>query len=139
MIANTPPRGRNLTIGVLSKHAGVNIETIRYYERIGILPVPPRTESGYRVYNMEQAKRLGFVKRSRELGFSLDEVRGMLALVDGGGYTCSEVKELTVKHRDDVRRKISDLKKMERTLGKMIKQCTGDTVPNCPIIEALQR
>jgi MerR family mercuric resistance operon transcriptional regulator len=137
MTTNIVERGQNLTIGALSKRTGVNIETIRYYERIGMLPAPPRTAGGHRIYDRERAKRLGFVKRSRELGFSLDEIRAMLSLVDGGGYTCAEVREMTVRHRNDVRRKIADLRKMERALGHMISQCSGDTVPDCPIINEL--
>lgn len=137
MAAPTVSRDQGLTIGVLSKRTGVHIETIRYYERIGILPPPPRTLGGHRIYDVELAKRLGFVKRGRELGFSLDEIRALLRLVDGGNYTCAEVKDLTTVHRDDVREKIADLRKMERVLGNMIEQCTGDEVPQCPIIDEL--
>src|SRR5262249_26425212 len=91
MPAITLSRGSGLTIGMLSKRTRVNIETIRFYEHIGILPKPPRSEGGHRIYGHDQLMRLGFVRRSRELGFSLDEVRGLLRLVDGGRYTCAEV------------------------------------------------
>ena len=79
-------------IGQLSRRSGVNIETIRFYERVGILPKPPRSQGGHRLYDEAHEKRLHFVRRSRELGFSLDEIRGLLRLVDGGRYTCSEVR-----------------------------------------------
>ena len=126
-----------LTIGALSKHTGCNIETIRYYERIGILPAPPRTEGGHRLYGRDHLKRLFFIRRSRELGFSLEEVRGLLSLVDGGDYTCAEVRSLTLKHAGEVKRKITDLRKMERVLKDMASQCAGGEIPECPVIDAL--
>lgn len=126
-----------LTIGALSKQTGVNIETIRFYERIGILPKPPRSVGGHRIYGHDQLMRLGFVRRSRELGFSLQEVRGLLQLVDGGHYTCAEVKAITLDHLADVRRKIADLRRLERTLAEVSGKCRGGKVPDCPVIEAL--
>ena len=128
---------KDMTIGKLSSKTGVNTETIRYYEKEGILPPPPRTESGYRVYTEEHCKRLMFVRRSRELGFSLNEIRTMLAMVDGGSLTCAEVKDVTITHLDDIREKISDLQKLEKTLQKIASQCKGGKTPNCPIIDAL--
>src|SRR5262245_16891453 len=89
-------RGSGLTIGALSKRTRVNVETIRFYERIGILPKPPRSAGGHRIYGDHELMRLGFVRRGRELGFSLDEVRGLLSLVDGGRFTCAEVKAITL-------------------------------------------
>ena len=124
-------------IGELSKRTNVNVETIRYYERAGVIPPPPRTEGGHRVYDEVQRKRLNFVRRSRELGFSLDGVRQMLRLVDGGDVTCEQVREMTLAHLADVRTKIADLKRMERTLKKTATRCAGDKTPDCPIIDAL--
>ncbi|MFQ5544684.1 MAG: helix-turn-helix domain-containing protein [Acidiferrobacterales bacterium] len=126
-----------LTIDALSKQTGCHIETIRYYERIGILPAPPRTEGGHRLYGRDHLKRLFFVRRSRELGFRLEEVRGLLSLVDGGHYTCAEVRTLTLKHAGEVKRKITDLRKMERVLKDMASQCEGGEIPECPVIDAL--
>lgn len=126
-----------ITIGMLSKDTGVNIETIRYYERIGILPEPPRSQSGYRLYGKDHLKRLTFVRRSRELGFSLKEVRGLLELVDGGDFSCDQVKSITVDHLGDVRRKIADLRKLERVLKEMASECDRGAVPDCPVIDAL--
>ena len=137
MPAITVPRGPALTIGALSKHTGVNIETIRFYERVGILPKPPRSAGGHRIYSQEQLMRLSFVRRSRELGFSLDDIRGLLQLVDGGHYTCAEVKTITLDHLADVRRKIADLRRLERTLADVAGRCKGGKVPDCPVIEAL--
>jgi MerR family mercuric resistance operon transcriptional regulator len=133
----TIPRDSACTIGALSKRTGVNIETIRFYERVGILPKPPRTAGGHRIYGQEQVLRLGFVRRSRELGFSLDEVRGLLQLVDGGHYTCAEIKAITLDHLADIRRKIADLRRLESTLAAVAGKCRGGKVPDCPIIEAL--
>lgn len=130
-------RGAALTIGALSKHTGVNIETIRFYERVGILPKPPRSAGGHRIYGQDLLMRLGFVRRGRELGFSLDELRGLLQLVDGGHYTCAEVRSITLDHLADVRRKIADLRRLERTLADVAGKCRGGKVPDCPVIEAL--
>ncbi len=98
---------------------------------------PPRTEEGHRLYEREQIKRLVFIRRSRELGFSLDEIRTLLRLVDGKRYTCQEVKTLTEEHLGDIKKKIADLKKLQKTLGEISAQCQGGQVPECPIIDAL--
>lgn len=137
MPAITVSRASASTIGALSKRTGVNIETIRFYERIGILPKPPRTEGGHRVYGHDRSKRLSFVRRCRELGFSLDEARALLRLVDGGRYTCAEVKAVTLDHLADMRRKIADLRRLERALSEMAAKCRGGKVPDCPIIDVL--
>jgi len=126
-----------LSIGSLSQQSGVNIETIRYYEKIGVMPQPERSAGGYRVYGPEHVKRLHFVRRGRELGFSLDELRGLLRLVDGHSYTCAEVHALTVEHLEDIRQKISDLKRLERVMSNMAASCTRDQIPECPVIDAL--
>ncbi len=126
-----------ISIGVLSRRTGCNIETIRYYERIGLMPPPPRTAGGQRSYGSVHQRRLGFIRRCRELGFSIEEIRVLLGLVDGGDYTCGEVKAVTDRHIDDVRQKIADLKKLKRTLEKIGAACAGGRVPECPIIDAL--
>jgi MerR family transcriptional regulator, mercuric resistance operon regulatory protein len=127
----------SLTIGALSEHSGCNIETIRYYERIRLMPYPPRSEGGHRLYGEDHVKRLGFIRRSRELGFTLDQIRTLLRLVDGGRYTCAQVKRITVEHLDEVERKVADLRKIERVLKDMAAQCDGGTVPECAVIDAL--
>ncbi len=124
-------------IGVLSEQTGVNIETIRYYEREGLLPHPPRTAGGHRSFSEDHLKRLTFIRRSRELGFSLAEIRVLLALVDGGSYTCGEIKALTLEHAESVRSKISDLRRIKRILLDISSRCEGGAVPECPIIDAL--
>jgi MerR family mercuric resistance operon transcriptional regulator len=129
--------GEGLSIGSLSQQSGVNIETIRYYEKIGVMPKAERSAGGYRIYGPEHVKRLHFVRRGRELGFSLDELRGLLLLVDGHSYTCSEVYALTVEHLKDIRQKIADLRRLERVMSDMAARCTRDQIPECPVINAL--
>ena len=126
-----------LGIGGLSNRTGCNIETIRYYERIGLMPRAIRSEGGHRMYSETHARRLGFIRRSRELGFTLDQIRTLLGLVDGGRYTCAQVKRITVHHLEEVRRKVVDLRRIERVLKETSAQCDGGTVPKCPVIDAL--
>jgi len=133
---NTNPR---LTIGALSEQTEVNIETIRYYERIGILPNPPRSAGGHRLYANEHTQRLVFIRRSRQLGFSLDQVRELLGLSSGRRMTCAKVKTITEQHLADIRRRVRDLQRLERVLSGMAAQCRGDEMANCPILEALAR
>jgi MerR family mercuric resistance operon transcriptional regulator len=127
----------SLTIGKLAEATGVHLETVRYYERIGLMPRPARTGGGYRSYEPGHVGRLNFIRRSRELGFTLDEIRGLLRLVDGHRYTCAQIHEITVRHAGDVRRKIADLRRLERVLTAMAAQCEGGQVPECPIVDAL--
>jgi MerR family mercuric resistance operon transcriptional regulator len=128
---------QHFSIGDLSKRTGVNIETIRYYEKIEIMPVPPRTRGGHRSYGAEHAKRLLFISRSRSLGFPLQEIRSLLGIADGHDITCADVRKLTLRHAEEARRKIADLKKLERTLRDMAAQCHGNRVPDCPIVDTL--
>lgn len=125
-----------MLIGELSKNTGVNIETIRYYEKAGVMPAPPRSAGGRRLYGDAHQSRLSSVKRCRELGFSLEEVRSLLRLVDGG-YTCGDVRKMTLAHQQSIKTKIADLKRLDKTLGKLAKNCEGGAAPDCPVIEAL--
>lgn len=113
------------------------METIRYYEKIGLLHEPDRTGSGHRVYSGDDQRRLKFILRSRELGFSIGELRGLLKLVDRNDFTCGEVLDVTIRHIADIKSKIADLKKLERTLSAMSSQCAGGEVPECPVIDSL--
>lgn len=128
----------DFSIGELSKRTAVNIETVRYYEKIGLLPKAPRTEGGHRLYQEGHMKRLIFIRRSRELGFTLDEIRNLLGLVEGGD-ACGKVKDAAEAHLKDIRRKISDLRRMERTLAETAALCEGGDTPKCPIIDALSK
>ena len=124
-------------IGELSRRTGCKVETVRYYERIGVMPSPLRTAGGHRYYPTEQVKRLAFIRRSRELGFTLDQVRGLLGFIDSRNYTYADVKTMTDEHLTELRRKIADLRKMERVLKDMAAQCSGGGIPECPVIDAL--
>jgi MerR family mercuric resistance operon transcriptional regulator len=129
--------GKGLQRAELARRTGCNLETIRYYEKIGMMPDPPRTGTGYRVYDGGHVSRLRFILRARELGFAIAEVRGLLDLVDGGTQTCAEVKERTELHLADVRAKIADLGRIEAVLAATAAQCSGDEVPDCPVLNAL--
>ncbi len=130
-------RAEGFTIGRLSQLTGVNIETIRYYEKIKVLPKPARTGNGRRVYGPMERRMLAFVRRSRELGFSLDEVRALLRLGGPEKASCREVRDIASHHLDDIRAKIGDLRKLERLLAKTVRQCTGSTAPECPVLDVL--
>ena len=112
----TNPGASRLTIGQLSATSGVNIETIRYYERIRLLNAPPRTRGGHRSYNGADVRRLRFVRRARELGFGIDDIRAFLALAGQGGGSCGEVRDIAAQHLADIRAKLEDLRKLERIL-----------------------
>lgn len=137
MTAGTGVRARRLTRGVVSKLTGCNIETLRYYERAGLMPDPARSEGGHRIYTDDQVRRLMFIRRCRQLGFTVEQIRELLRLVDGGDYTCAEVRVITIDHLDDVGRKIADLRKIQTTLRDMAAECDGGDVPECPIVDVL--
>src|SRR5499427_10981343 len=137
MRAITVPRAGDLTSGKLSKLTGVNIETIRYYERTKVLPAPPRTDSGRRAYQSSDVRTLAFLRRARELGFSLDDIRTLLRLGGPGKASCREVRTIAAHHLADIRAKLSDLKKLERLLAKTVARCSGKMVPNCTALDIL--
>ena len=126
-----------MTIGALSRRTGCKVETIRYYERIGLLPAPARSRGGHRHYGEGALKRLDFVLRARGLGFPLDSVRSLLDLADGGGRSCAQVERIAFRHLKDVRNKLADILVMEKVLAEMVAECRGGTMPACPLIEAL--
>jgi len=123
--------------GELARRSGCHLETVRYYEKIGLLPPPARSEGGHRLYSEEDQRRLRFILRGRELGFSIAELRSLLSLADSKSYSCGEIQALTLDHLGGIRKKLADLKHLERTLAKISKECAGGAVPDCPIIDAL--
>lgn len=125
------------TIGDLAKATSTKVETIRYYERIGLLPKPPRTAGNYRDYGNSEMVRLSFVRRARGLGFSLDQVRALLGLSDDRSCDCAEVDVIANEHLREVDRKIADLTLLRNELEAVIHSCSGGTVAECRIIEAL--
>ena len=137
MPAITASRAEAFLIGELSKRSGVNIETIRYYERAKMLTPPPRTASGRRVYDSTDLRILMFIRRSRELGFSLDQIRALLLLGGPEKATCRQVHEIATHHLADIRAKLAELKKLEHLLSKTVARCTGTTAPDCPVLDVL--
>jgi MerR family mercuric resistance operon transcriptional regulator len=129
--------GGLIAIGALSKHTGTNIETVRYYERVGLLPAPARSSGGYRLYGTDHLKRLNFIRRARALGFSLAEVRKLLALADQRRRPCADVRVVAAAHLEEVKAKIADLRQMERVLKDTVARCETDTGSHCPMIDAL--
>jgi MerR family mercuric resistance operon transcriptional regulator len=127
-----------LAIGELSTQTGVNIETVRYYERIGLIPSPKRTAGGRRVFTPDDAQRLSFVRRARELGFSIDDIRSLLAVAKGS-RGCRDAYALAVRHRDSVRASIRDLRRLEKTLTRTAELCSKGASPDCAIIDALSQ
>jgi MerR family mercuric resistance operon transcriptional regulator len=123
------------TIGEASARSGVKVETIRYYERIGIVPRPRRGANGRRDYDEKALSRLAFIRRARDLGFSLDDIRALLTLADAKA-PCREAHALTTRHRDAVRAKIAALRRLDKTLTETASRCARAPAP-CPIIEAL--
>lgn len=128
-----------IQIGELSRRTGCNIETIRYYERIALLPAPARSAGRYRIYDTGDVRRLTFIRRARELGFTLDAIRALLALSDNDNEdaACAEVRQVAASHLAEVRAKIADLQAMEHILAEAVQRCATGDVPGCPIIDAL--
>ena len=129
-----------LTRGKLATRTGCNIETIRYYETIGLLPAPARSASGYRTYSDEHLRRLQFIQRARALGFSREQIRGLLDLTEAGGTkTRADVKSLTQAHIDEISLKIKDLQKIKKRLSQISSFCDGSSASasTCPILESL--
>jgi len=133
----TVARAKGLMIGELSRQTSVHIETIRYYEKIKMLPAPPRTAGGRRLYGPAETRRLAFIRRARELGFTLNDIRALLALGGPEKASCDKVRDIAAFHLDDIRAKITDLKKLERLLSKTVAQCSGRSGPDCPVLDVL--
>ncbi len=129
---------RELTIGRLAAKTGVNLETIRYYERIGMIPRPALTKGGHRSYTEVEARRLAFIRRARELGFSLDEIRALLALAEAGQAACAEVRPIAQAHLENVRAKLADLAKLEKIFSETVSRCSDTASPHCPVLDMLQ-
>ena len=126
-----------LTIGKLALATGTKVETIRYYEQIGLLPAPARSASNYRTYEGEHLRRLSFIRRARDLGFSIEQVRELMGLADRREQSCMAVDVIANRHRDAITRKIADLTALAGELDTLIESCSRNTVADCRIIEAL--
>src|SRR5689334_4560565 len=125
------------SIGALAEATDTKVETVRYYERIGLLPEPGRTAGNYRAYSGDHLARLSFIRRARDLGFTLDQVRALLGLADHKDNDCCAVDAMARDHLADIDRKISDLKALRRELNDLLGQCQRGTIADCRIIGAL--
>ncbi len=130
---------KNLTIGQLAKEAGTHVETIRYYERKGLIAEPPRRESGYREFPPKYVERIRFIKRAQALGFTLKEISGLLVLADGNlNPACKDIRTFAEEKVKDIEVRIHDLEKIKKVLHDLIRQCLSNKKPSgCPIIESL--
>ncbi len=126
-----------LSIGQMAKAGNCKVQTIRYYEEVGLLAKPERSEGNQRIYRPQDRERLSFIRHSRELGFSLDQIRQILFLSDNPNHTCSEVDQITNRHLEEVESKIERLQSLQKELKRMISQCRGKRVADCHIIEVL--
>ena len=127
-----------ITIGDLAKRTGTKVVTVRYYEQIGLLPVPSRTAGNYRTYSNEHLRRLRFIRRCRDLGFTIDQIRDLLRLSSQKDEECGEVGRITAQHLIEVEQKISDLKRLAKELRRLNNNCQGNgIIADCRIIEAL--
>jgi len=132
------PTKRTLSRGELARRTGVNSETIRYFERIGILSTPPRTQGGHRVYDEGHVRTLSFVSRARGLGFAPNEVRAIVDLGGPGKACCDEVQDIAERHLEQVRTKIADLLEIERLLAATVDRCSGAADPDCAVIDMIE-
>lgn len=126
---------KNMTIGRLAESAGVNVETIRYYQRIGLICEPMKPQQGFRKYQYETLKQIIFIKRAKQLGFSLHEIADLIELGDG---RCSDVRKRAEKKREKITKQIKDLQTLQNTLSQLIQECnSGKGNQKCPIVETL--
>ncbi len=126
-----------MNIGELARATATRPETIRYYERIGLLPLPPRTAGNYRAYTTAHVGRLAFIRRARDLGFSIGRIKALLDLADRREESCETVDTIAREHLVEVTRKLADLTRLQRELESLIRQCRHGRIAECRIIEAL--
>lgn len=128
---------RGLMRAQLARRTGCNLETIRYYEKVGLLPAPPRSANGYRVYSPDLERRLRFILRARDLGFAMEEIRSLLSLTDTGLQTCADVMVRAENHLGDIRIRIADLQRIADELSHLLRRCSGKGTPECAVLDAL--
>lgn len=127
----------SMTIGSLAEAAQTHVETVRWYEKVGLMPSPARSSGNYRLYGPEHLRRLSFIRRGRALGFTVEQIRDLLALADDRERSCNEVDSIARAHLADVERKLADLTRLALELREVIGQCGCGSVADCRIIEAL--
>ncbi len=131
------PEKNPVTIGGLAKASDVKVTTIRYYESIGLIDAPDRSEGGQRIYDAKAVERMRFIRHARDLGFPLEAIRELIDLSKNEDRSCEEVDEIARRHAEDVKQRIRRLKSLERELGRMIKECSVDRISDCRIMEVL--
>lgn len=127
-----------MNIGQVSKQSGISSKMIRYYEEIGLMNAVKRSEAGYRIYTDQDLKTLNFVKHARDLGFSSEQMKELISLWKNTGRTSAEVKQLALKHIEDLNKKIKSLQDMVNTLQASVINCSGDLSPNCTILKHIE-
>ncbi len=128
----------SVTIGAIAERSSVGVETIRFYERQGLLPTPARSASGYRVYPEDAVERVRFIRRAKDLGFTLEEIGELLALKVSHGKSCRSVRDRALAKVTDIDRKMGDLRRMRRALSALVERCSGDEgIDDCTILDAL--
>ena len=128
-----------INIGILSRHAEISAKTIRYYESVGVMPEPARGGNGYRQYTEMDLETLRFIRRARDLGFSVKEVGDLMKLWHDRSRASADVKAIALNHIDEIEQRISKLKSIRRTLINLTERCHGDDRPDCPILDDLVR
>ncbi len=137
-VHNQGMRSESLTIGTLAERSSVGVETIRFYERQGLLPPPSRTSSGYRAYPPDAVERVQFIRRAKEVGFTLEEIGELLALKVSHGKSCESVRQRALDKVADIDRKVKDLRRMRRALDALVQRCSGhEGMDDCTILDAL--
>jgi Cu(I)-responsive transcriptional regulator len=134
---NTSAQDTWFNIGDAARASGVTAKMVRHYESIGLLPPARRTEAGYRLYGTDDVRMLQFIHRGRALGFSLDQIAGLLALWRDKHRASADVRRLALAHIDELDRKIAELEAMKRTLATLASSCHGDARSDCPILDDL--
>jgi len=127
-----------LSIGTLARRTGAKVQTIRYYEQIGLMPEPGRTAGGQRRYDASDLDRLAFIRHARQLGFALDAIRELLNLSDAPARSCAEVDTIAQRRLRDVEARIARLEALRRELERMLRECRGQTVADCRVLEVLR-
>lgn len=135
----TTGKKTSFSVGDLAIQGGYKVETVRYYEKVGLMPDPPRTEGGHRIYSLDHLKRLFFIRRSRELGFTIEQVKELLRFIDEPDHTCGEVRGMAMSQARSVQENIDDLKRLQKALNEMAARCKGGRydIEDCPIVDAL--
>lgn len=126
-----------VTIGTIARETGSKVQTVRYYEQIGLMPPPDRTEGNQRLYTRADVERLAFIRHARDLGFSIETIRELLGMADRPDMPCDEADAIVFRHLEDVKARIARMQALQSELERMLRQCAGGAISDCRVIEAL--